>query len=287
MLRVNVLGYKGFFVLSNLSKEHYSLIDEVVIAKDKSTQNDYFNESVTFCNSVGLKWFERNKEPICKSQYIILIGWRWLITDTSQLVIIHDSLLPKYRGFNPLVTALINGDENIGATCISGHSEYDRGDILGQKKIKITYPIKIQSAIEKISDLYVELLNDLFYSIKEKSLESVPQDEKNATYSLWRDEDDYAIDWRMDSEKIKRFIDAVGFPYLGAKTKLDDAYYRVFDAEVIPDVEIENRVAGKVIFKDLNGLTIVCGKGLIKIKKLYHSDGTLLDYSNKFRLKFQ
>jgi methionyl-tRNA formyltransferase len=287
MLRLNILGYKGYFVLSNISKQHYSLIDEVVIAKDSSIQNDYFNESVAFCKAAGLKHYERNKEPKCKSDYIILIGWRWLVDDITKLAIIHDSLLPKYRGFNPLVTALINGDKYIGATCIAGHTEYDKGEILGQKKVKISYPIKIKTAIELVSDLYIELLNDLLQSIKEKQLTSKPQNEEKATYSLWRDEDDYAIDWSEDSEKIKRFIDAVGFPYLGAKTKLNDSFFRILDAEIITDVKIENRVAGKVIFKDEKGLTVVCGKGLIRIKELYHDDGKLFDYSNKFRLKFQ
>ena len=61
-----------------------------------------------------------------------------MIRDKSKLIVFHDSVLPKLRGFNPLVTSLINGYEEIGVTVLYGTEDFDRGEIILQKKVNIT-----------------------------------------------------------------------------------------------------------------------------------------------------
>ena len=41
-----------------------------------------------------------------------------MIKNSENLIVFHDSLLPKYRGFAPLVSQLINGEEYLGVTAI-------------------------------------------------------------------------------------------------------------------------------------------------------------------------
>ncbi|WP_051697757.1 methionyl-tRNA formyltransferase [Prevotella sp. 10(H)] len=286
MVRINLLGYKGYYVLSNIHR-YYDLIDDVVIGKDANVENDYYTEIVNLCSANNIKCYDRGKEPKIQSRYLVLIGWRWLIQEEATLIVFHDSLLPKYRGFNPLVSALINGDEYIGATCLLGEKEYDTGAIIGQLKVKVTYPIKIKDAISIISELYLDLIVCFLDMVNnDETIRSTPQIEADSTYSLWRNEDDYFIDWNQDAEKIKRFIDAVGPPYDGAKTKSGENTLTIFDARTMRDVTVENRVPGKVIFKDSDGLVIVCGKGLLQISHFYKEDNTIFDYSKLFRLKF-
>jgi methionyl-tRNA formyltransferase len=52
---------------------------------------------------------------------------------------------------------------------------------------------------------------------------SAPQADDFATYSIWRDEADYEIDWSSDAQAIQRFINAVGYPYAGARTTVGAA----------------------------------------------------------------
>ena len=99
MFRLNILGFKGYYALSTISDSYLSLIDDVVIAEDKKIQKDFFEESSALCISKGIKYFKKNTEPECKSNYLILIGWRWMVSEKVKLIIFHDSLLPKYRGF--------------------------------------------------------------------------------------------------------------------------------------------------------------------------------------------
>ena len=139
-----------------------------------------------------------------------------------QLIVFHDSLLPRYRGFNPLVSCLINGERHIGVTALLASSEYDRGNIISRSYTEINYPIKIQNAIELILRNYRELALTVSEMIERREvITGQPQNEQEASFSLWRDEEDYRIDWSQPAEDIKRFIDAVGYPYKGAQPDLE------------------------------------------------------------------
>jgi methionyl-tRNA formyltransferase len=242
-------------------------ISYVVAARDKNVLNDYFDEIQSLATKHNLLFFERTIAALLpEADVMFAIGWRWLIKeDINKLIVFHDSLLPKYRGFSPLVTALIEGDDEIGVTGIHANAEFDKGNIVGAKKISITYPIKIETAIERISVLYKDLLVETLQRLSAGVPGGIVQDERLATYSLWRDEADYHIDWSQSAERICRFIDAVGYPYNGAFTLIDGSKIRILEAEQAGDLNIVNRIAGKVLFLQDNCTTVVCGTGLLKI----------------------
>lgn len=283
-------GKKGLEVLLRLEPEYLLTISEVFVGVDKNILNDYSKKIASFCKTNTITYSLSTSRNTFSSKYAIAIGWRKLINyeGDQQLIIFHDSILPRLRGFNPLVTALINGDKEIGVTAILASSEYDRGDIIDVEKITIDYPIKIETAINKISGCYSILANRVISSINNKEfLSSKKQDEKLATYSLWRDDEDYFINWNESAHKIARQIDAVGFPYKGAKTVLDDKIITIIDSTPLNDVTIENRSVGKIIFKENNNPIVVCGKGLLLLIKATDSNNQVIDFSNKFRMRFK
>ena len=287
MIRLYLLGKKGLECLRNIKSEHLHLISDIIIGKDKNVINDYSDEIDDLAQKLGLSSFSRYNHSENKDVKLkIAIGWRWIIKSSTNLLVFHDSLLPKYRGFNPLVSALIEGESEIGVTVIEGTEDFDTGNIVMQEKITVSYPLKIGDAIDKISKSYSNLLNELFSHDFEKKLVSYLQDHKLASYSLWRNEDDYKIDWNLPADKIKRFIDAVGFPYKGAKTQFDNQWLRIFDAKIEKDVFIVNRTPGKVLFIKEGYYHIVCGSGLLGINKFYTDTGALMNFENSFRLKF-
>jgi methionyl-tRNA formyltransferase len=281
-----ILGEKGLYSLQSLHNA-IDIIDKVVIGTDKNVQNDYSVDIQKWCEQKNIA-FTFNDTNI-NSAYLITIGWRKMINvnENQILIVLHDSLLPKYRGFNPLVTALINGDKTIGVTALLGTKEYDKGDIIAQESISVSYPITIQEAITRIATCYATLLNVIFLKIKTKTLTAVPQDHQKATYSLWRDQEDYFINWNSSSKKIMRVINAVGFPYDGAKFRLNNEVYTVLEAEETADVKIENRTPGKVIFKENEKIHVVCKKGIICLNKVINSENELQKFESKFRLRLQ
>ncbi|XOV89463.1 MAG: formyltransferase family protein [Pseudomonadota bacterium] len=288
-----LLGEKGLRVLETLTRRRQEISIVVVIGQDPEVLNDYSSDIETVCRSKGLEFcYRREYESFRVDKHSphlhIAIGWRWLIRGipTAELVVFHDSLLPRYRGFAPLVNALLNFEREIGVTALYATEQYDRGPIIAQQSLQVTYPTTIQKEIHRISHCYADLADEVIELYSAGALpEGRVQIEASATYSLWRDEVDYFIDWNWDASYIENFINCVGYPYSGAKSKLNGKHITVQEGLVVGDVTIENRTPGKVIFLDDVGPTVVCGTGLIKITKMTDGENAQIELS-KFRSRF-
>jgi len=270
-----LMTQKGYRVLEEICKNNFGLlIDKVVVGKDKNIDNDYSREISKLCVINKINYCYRNDLKEIKTDYSIAVSWRWMIDcKITKLIVIHDSILPKYRGYAPLVNSLINGETRIGVTALFAAEEYDKGDIIAQSVQEISYPIKIADAIERIIDNYIEIVLKIVKLIsEEKQIAGTEQNETEASYSLWRDEEDYYINWENSSEEIKRFIDAVGKPYSGASSFVGSRKVRIFDAVILEDRRIENRSSGKLIFINEECPVIVCGTGLLKIERMIFDD---------------
>jgi methionyl-tRNA formyltransferase len=262
-------------------------VSMVVAGRDSSVRNDFFEEIQATCKRAGISCFDRASAPAMGAEYSLAVSWRWMIHAVPNLMALHDSLLPKYRGFAPLPNALINGEAEIGVSALFSSDEYDAGDLILQRRLPIAYPLKVQEAIRSLLPLYADLAGEIGSMLASgASLPRCPQDEATASYSLWRDELDYEIDWSWDADRIKRFIDAVGHPYLGARTSLNREPVLVLDAFVEADVRIENRTPGKVIFVRQGQPVVVCGAGLLRITDMTTPGETSPLPLKKFRSRF-
>lgn len=258
---------KGYEFLKRTHERYHLLYETIVIGRDLSLKNDFEAELISFCREHKLNFIRREDFISVKTKYAIAISWRWLINHKQELLIIfHDSLLPKYRGFAPLVNSLIKGETEIGVSAIFGAENFDTGPIITQSLSKIEYPIKINEAIKLVINNYIScaevILDDL---LNGRQISGCIQDESDASYSVWLDELDYKIDWSKSAEEVKRMIDAVGYPYSGAYTMLDGKTIRIHEAKVEPNIKIENRSIGKVMFIESGCPVVICGSGMLKI----------------------
>ncbi|OHX64944.1 formyltransferase family protein [Flammeovirga pacifica] len=280
---------KGYRVLEYLIENKLiKIIFAVITYDDKNTFDNSYDRITYICRKNNISVFDKyHKLVIPTTYYKLAIGWQFIIKDTSNLYVIHDSLLPKYRGFAPTVNALINGERKIGASLIQSTEEYDKGAIFKQEEIHIKYPIKIQTVLKLLEETYQRLSLDFIKTIKtEKLIHLTPQDENNASYSLWRNHNDYFIDWSWNADKIERFVNAVSFPFEGAKSILNNITYTISEVKVLNDVKVENRQIGKQIFVQEGKPVIVCGKGLIRIDKMLDEDNQAYNV-NTFRNQFK
>ena len=252
-LTLYAMTAKGVATFDALAAACPGLVRSVVSARDPGTRDGSYDRLAAACAAHGVPFHDRAAADAPATSHALAVGWRWMIPERpgTTLVVFHDSLLPRYRGFNPLVTALIEGDAETGVTAVLATGEYDRGDILGQVAVPLPRPIRIAAAIDLIA--------------AGEPLTGVAQDEAAASYSLWRDDADYDMDWGDRAERLRDFVHAVGPPYAGARTRLGGVPVRVWDGTVEPDVVIANRVPGKVIFLRDGRPTVVCGSGLLRI----------------------
>lgn len=111
-----IMNSKGLYVLKNfIDKFGSSSVEYVVSSEDKNIQKDFFNEIKELATKEKIKFFNRF-ENVAQTEkefsgYKFAIGWRWMIKDERNLIVFHDSLLPKYRGFAPLVNYLVSNEK--------------------------------------------------------------------------------------------------------------------------------------------------------------------------------
>lgn len=95
---------------------------------------------------------------------------------------IHPSLLPLYRGSSPIQSALLNGDTETGVTIIQIDNEIDHGPILLQEKINIDKSdntVSLMSKLAAISARCIETVLTFNSAGIQKKL--TPQDHARAT----------------------------------------------------------------------------------------------------------
>ena len=289
-----LLGQKGFQVLNAAIIGGFNAsLRLVVVGKDPQMHEDFSDEIFSLCEDHGIPCCECKEFAESSFAYedhiAFAAGWRWLIRESfRQILVFHDSLLPKYRGFNPLVTALLKKDSEIGVTALIANKDFDCGDIVGSRRVEIIYPVRVADAIQLVSELYFDLAKSLFANVVDESwLQGIPQDDAQASFSVWRDDEDYRIDWSWSADEIAHFTNCLSYPYKGASTICDGNMIRILHAEPVTDVEIANRDVGKVLFVDEEKPVVICGSGLLRIITATDDEGHNMLPFKKFRLRLK
>ncbi|BAM02591.1 methionyl-tRNA formyltransferase [Phycisphaera mikurensis] len=209
---------------------------------------------------------------------ILCVGWRYLVDAATadavggDVIVAHDSLLPKLRGFAPLPTALLTGETRTGVTFLRACDRVDAGGVYWQAAVGIGPRDTIADLIDKVVPLYVEGARALLAG---EFGDPVPQDEDAATFSLWRDDADYRIDWSLDAAAIERAVRALGDPYPGARSTLGGRAVVIHRAAVLPEVRFALRQPGKLWSLGSGGEPeVVCGAGLLRIEHMTFGDGS-------------
>lgn len=291
-ITIFLMNKKGLKVLKRLVELNLdNFLSKVIIGSDNSLQYDYTQEIIEICTKNQIEYSLKNGQSKFDTKFALAISWRWLINfrKNQQLIVLHDSILPKYRGFSPLVNMLLNREKQIGVTALFAQDEYDVGDIILQKRKNVTYPITISKAIDEISHLYCGIASSIIETIgMNKEIDSSKQNHQLATYSIWRDAEDYLINWNDSSTNISHFIDCVGFPYDGAKSYFNDQLVRINRAKEFKNLNLEIRHVGKILMVKNGNPIVICGEGLLEIQSMtsIQKEASLLPVS-KFRSRFK
>jgi methionyl-tRNA formyltransferase len=124
----------------------------------------------------------------------------------------HFSLLPKYRGPNPIRTAILNGDKLTGVTVIRITPELDDGPILTWAEITIECMNAIELR-EQLSNINCALLPETVKLYLNNELELISQDESQAIYTTKTTKDDGKLEPAKSAEQLEREVRAyAGWP---------------------------------------------------------------------------
>jgi methionyl-tRNA formyltransferase len=151
------------------------------------------------------------------------------------------------------------GAQLIGVTAIRPDTGRDSGPIYASRAIRIAADASLQTVFELQARAMVEIATEILEKAARGTLCAQPQDDDAASYSLWRDEYDYFVDWRMGVAEIIRHVQATGFPYHGAKGVLDNEKVTILEVSPGPDIPFAWRDPGKLWQVEDRRALVVCG----------------------------
>ena len=125
---------------------------------------------------------------------------------------IHPSLLPKFRGPSPYVSAILADERATGVTLMLMEEKMDAGPVLAQAKIEIAeeeWPPKGLLLSQMLFTEGVNLLAEVLPEWLAGTLKPVPQDESQATYTKKFSDADALLD--LDGNAREQFLKIQAF----------------------------------------------------------------------------
>jgi methionyl-tRNA formyltransferase len=207
------------------------------------------------------------------------IGWRYLITEAAYRIprqgtlIIHDSLLPTYRGFAPMNWAIINGETKTGVTLFHIAEGVDCGPIVDQLATDISLQDTAKTVDEKIIALYEEIIIKNLPALAAGTVQAKPQNEALATYTCKRTPEDGEINWQLSATQVYNLIRGLTHPFPGAYTTLRGKRIVIWEAELPAEQPVYvGNVPGRILGKRDGKIDVLTGKGVIRLSRLQFVD---------------
>jgi methionyl-tRNA formyltransferase len=176
---------------------------------------------------------------------------------------LHPSLLPRWRGADPIRWTILEGDEKTGVTIHYASEKMDAGDIILQREMPVFPDDTYASLGERLFREGTRLLLTAIELIKEGKAPRIPQNEEEATYAPALKSEDFKIDWHSPARRIERLLRA-GNPAPGAFTFFRGRRLKVWQGKLI---EKEGK-PGEVIGIEKGGIIVGCGEGALLLTSL-------------------
>jgi methionyl-tRNA formyltransferase len=215
---------------------------------------------------------------------MLVVNWRYILPEAIYrrsrrgCFVIHDSLLPEYRGFSPVVWAMINGETHTGATLFEIAPEFDAGPVVDQIRVPIGPADLVATVMEQVTRGYLTLLERNLTGLLDGTAPRRPQDIARATYTCRRLPEDNRINWAWPTRTIHNLIRAVSAPYPGAFTYLGGSRLRVWSARRMePEPRYVGRMPGRIVeIRPGEGSVVLTGDGVLLLEQAQLSGGEIV-----------
>lgn len=189
-----------------------------------------------------------NRELLEADLYVVaaygkIIPQAILDIPTHGAINVHPSLLPKYRGASPIISAILNGDKTSGVTIMQMDEQMDHGPILAVEKIEIGDNETNPELSLQMAEIGAELLVKTIPGFLDGSISPQSQDETQATFCKLISKNDgyFDIDNSPSAEVLDRMTRAYD-PWPNVWTRWNDKVVKFYPGDVM-QMEGKNKVS--------------------------------------------
>lgn len=176
----------------------------------------------------------------------------------------HFSMLPQWRGADPITTAILSGADQTGVSLMIINEGMDTGELIAQEHYEIPTNITIhelETALVKLSNKLIQQVLPRYFNGEIMAWQQDNSIEPSYTKKLSKD--DGLIDWAKEAAVLEREIRAyLGWP--GSYTTLASKPVIITQAHVLDYPNAKPSLA----FKHDKQFAVQCGKNALIIDRL-------------------
>lgn len=183
---------------------------------------------------------------------------------------IHASLLPKYRGPDPIAEAILHGDSETGISIMLLDAGVDTGPVLLRRSLPLGEDETTGSLTLKLAEFGAQALLEVLPLWIANKLTPVPQDEQLASHTRMLSKENGKIAWNLSATALARQIRAY-MPWPGSYTYWRGKLLKIITAYAVKSNTSMPDVSGTVCLYqegEHQVLAMVTGSGLLVIKHL-------------------
>jgi methionyl-tRNA formyltransferase len=193
-----------------------------------------------------------------------------------EILNVHPSLLPRWRGAAPIERAIIAGDVRTGVSIMRLTAGLDSGPVC----LAAPEPILPEDTYGSLAARLQELAGGLLLRALDERPPFVEQPEEGVTYAEKLGPDDRLLDPARPAVELERVVRALQ-PHIGARVELADGSMLGVHRAILVDAGAEVAARGAV---ELDGrLILVCATGALELLVVQPPGGRAMDAADYLR----
>lgn len=178
---------------------------------------------------------------------------------------LHVSLLPKYRGANPIQRAIINGDKETGICTMITELGLDCGDICMTHPIEITPNMNCVELFDICATESPLLLEKTLLGLVKGTIIPQKQCEEGVCFADKLQKEECRIDWTKSAKEIHNLVRGV-YKYPSAQFEYNGKIIKVLITEPL-DETFDGEIGDFVRFSK-QGIDVKTGEGTLRLIKI-------------------
>jgi methionyl-tRNA formyltransferase len=182
------------------------------------------------------------------------------LLEEMEMLNVHPSLIPRWRGAAPIERAIMAGDERTGVTIMRVTADLDSGPVALQEETPVNGREGYEEVSARLAELGGTLLNESLDRAARGELELTDQDEAEATYAEKIAPEERHLDPARPALELERTVRALN-PHIGTHLELEGSErLGVRAAEAVEDGPPRGELR-----RDGDFLVLGCGEGGLRL----------------------